>query len=96
MILSKDIAKEWGVSTLSPEKQREFINRVSRVLYQAILVRSLEELTLDEEKELDSLLDSDSTTPEKVVRFLRDKIVHFDDLLKDERRKLKEDFVFNL
>lgn len=63
-ILSKDIIKEWGLENLSPDKQEETVERIGRILYQAILVRSLDILSEQEQEEFDQLLDKDETTPQ--------------------------------
>jgi len=51
-ILSKDIVREWGLHSLSEEKQMEMVDRIGRLLYQALLVRSLDILAESEQVEL--------------------------------------------
>ena len=92
-ILSKDIIKEWGLFSLPEEKRKEAVERIGRIMYQAILVKSLDILSADEQTELDSLLDHDSTTPEDVLKFLQSKIPTFDQLVLEERKSLKEDLL---
>jgi pheromone shutdown protein TraB len=92
-ILSKDIIKEWGLSSLSHEKQLEMVERIGKILYQAVLVKSLDILSEDEQSEFDSLLDEDTTTPEEVIVFLHSKIPTFNQLLDEERKALKEDLL---
>ena len=91
MILSKDIIKEWGLENLSDMQRMEMTDRIGRIMYQAILVRSLDILSDKEEQELDALLDTDSTTPPRVLAFLKSKIPTFGLLVKEQRQKLKED-----
>ena len=93
MILSKEIIKEWNLSNLPEPKRKEAVERIGRIMYQAILVRSLDILSADEQIELDSLLDNDSTTPEDTLKFLQSKIPTFDKLVTEERRNLKEDLL---
>ncbi len=85
----KDVAKEWDLSSLSQNKQAEMAERLGRMLYQALLVRSLDILSESEQDELDSILDNDDATPEKVIAFLRSKIPTFNTLLKEEKDNLK-------
>ncbi|MEQ1499854.1 MAG: hypothetical protein ABL917_00585 [Parcubacteria group bacterium] len=89
-ILSKDIVKEWGLSALSQSKQVEVLDSISRTIYQAVLVRSLDLLNEDEEKELDDLLDVDATTPDEVMAFLKKRIKKFTKILEDERQNVKD------
>jgi hypothetical protein len=93
MILSKDIIKEWGLSEMPESKKAEMVDRIGRILYQAILVRSLEILSNDEEEELDSLLNKDNTSPQDVLLFLKSKIPTFEKLVLEERKNLKDDLV---
>src|SRR5436189_3780640 len=92
-ILSKEIIKEWGLSSLPEAKQKETVNRIGRILYQAVLVRSLDILSSDEQSEMDALLEVDSTTPQDVLLFLKSKIPTFEVLLVEERKNLKEDLL---
>lgn len=91
--LSKDIIAEWGLTAMSEQDQVNYVERIGRLIYQAILVRSLDILSEVEQQEFDLLLDEDTTTPEDVLKFLQKKIPTFQALLKEEIEKLKEDVV---
>ena len=92
-ILSKDIINEWGLQSLPEIKQIEMVDRIGRLLYQALLVRSLDILSDTEQTEFDLLLDEDTTTPQDVLLFLKSKIPTFDMMVMEERDKLKEDLL---
>jgi len=91
--LSKDIISEWGLGELPQEEQIDMVDRIGRLIYQALLVRSLDILSEVEQEEFDLLLDEDTTTPEEVVLFLERKIPTFKILLKEEVSKLKADIL---
>ncbi len=91
--LSKDIVSEWGLGDLPQEEQIDMVDRIGRLIYQAILVRSLDILSDVEQDEFDLLLNEDATTPEDVVLFLERKIPTFTLLLKEEVAKLKADIL---
>lgn len=91
--LSKDIVSEWGLGELPQEEQIDMVDRIGRLIYQALLVRSLDILSEVEQEEFDLLLDEDITTPEEVVLFLERKIPTFKLLLKEEVSKLKSDIL---
>ena len=93
MILSKEIIKEWHLDTLPETKREEAVNKIGRILYQAILVRTLEILSEDDQNELDTLMDKDTTTPKDVLLFLKKKIPTFEALVKEERENLKRDIL---
>ncbi|MFZ2521935.1 MAG: hypothetical protein WAX44_02320 [Minisyncoccia bacterium] len=89
MNLSKDIINEWDLGTLSKERKTDVVSRISRVLFQALMVRSLDILSDSEQSELDDLMSQDSTTSEDVLIFLKSKIPTFSVLVKEERESLK-------
>jgi len=91
--LSKDIVKEWGLEALPTEKQLNVVERLGRMLYQALLVRSLDILSEKEQTEFDLLLDEDTTTPEDVLGFLKSKIPTFDNMVQDEKQNLKREIL---
>jgi hypothetical protein len=90
MILSKEITKEWELSKLPESKREEMVNRIGRILYQAVLVRTLDILSEDEQNELDEIMNKNSTTPKDIFIFLKKKIPTFDELVREERDSLRE------
>jgi len=92
-ILSKDVIVEWGLQSLPPEKQADIVERLGRMIYQAILVKALDILSEKEQVEFDLLLDEDKTTVEDVLGFLQSKIPTFEKLVLEERSRLKEDIL---
>lgn len=92
-ILSKEIINEWGLSALSPEKQLDIVERLGKMIYQAVLVRCLDILSEKDQTELDLLLDDDKTTPQDVMLFLNSKIPTFEKLVLEERKNLREDLL---
>lgn len=92
-ILSKDVIKEWGLGSLPADKQADMVERIGRILYQAVLVRSLDILSESEQEEFDAILDQDTTTPDDVLAFLQKKIPTFEKMVLEERKSLKEDIL---
>jgi hypothetical protein len=93
--LSKDLIKEWGLESLPADKQAEMVDRLGKMVYQAILVRALDILSEKEQTEFDLLLDEDTTTPENVLAFLKSKIPTFDQLVLDEKNNLKQELLIS-
>lgn len=89
MNLSNEIINEWNLGDLPKEKMTDALSRISHVLLQALMVRSLDILSEDEQSELDDLMDEDSTTTEDILLFLKSKIPTFYSLIKEERQNLK-------
>ena len=78
-VFPKSEAKEWGLE--------------SKMIYQAVLVRALDVLSEEEEVEFDLLLDEDTTTPQKVLTFLRSKIPEFEQIVLEERQNIKQNLL---
>lgn len=91
--LSKEIIKEWGLESLPQEKQLEMVERIGRIIYQAVLVRTLDILSEKDQDEFDALLDQDTTTPDEVLAFLQKKIPTFEQIMLEERKSIKEDLL---
>lgn len=92
-ILSKDIIEDWGLGSLPPDKQADVVDRMGKMIYQAVLVRALDILSEKEQEEFDVILDKDSSTPQEVLAFLKSKIPTFDQLVIEERNSLKQDLM---
>ena len=90
-ILPTDIIKEWGLQSLPEDKQLDMVERIGKIIYQALLVRSLDILSEKEQEDFDVLLDKDATTPDDVLGFLQKKIPNFEKIVLEERRNLKND-----
>ena len=95
-LLTKDIIAEWELSSLPIEKQEEMVEHIGRILYQALLVRSLDILSETEQDELDALMDTDDATPQSVLTFLQSKIPTFQQLLREEKMNLKRDLLMTV
>jgi hypothetical protein len=95
-ILSSDIVKEWGLGSLPESKQVEMVERIGKIIYQALLVRSLDILSEKEQMEFDLLLDEDTTTPDDVLAFLQKKIPTFESIVLEERKNLKNDLLIQV
>ena len=92
-ILPSDTIKEWRLESLSAEEQASTIERIGRLIYQALLIRALDILSETEQSQFDELLDKDTTTPEEVLDFLAKKIPTFEALRIEEINKLKSDLL---
>jgi|GEM_PF-3557767 len=92
MTVSTQTINDWGLSSLTEAQGIEAVDTIGRLIYQAVLVRSLSILSEKEEKELDDLLDKDETTPKEVLAYLQSKIRNFGEIVKEERDNLKKEF----
>ena len=88
--LSTQALSQWDLTDASAQERLEFVEEIGHEIYQAILVRSLDILSVDEESALDALLDKNETTPQDVLMFLQSKIPTFSLLVREEIAKVKE------
>ena len=93
MNLTTEIINEWKLGSLPQEKKTEVINRIGLLLLQALMVRSLDILSQEEQAELDDLMNENTTTTEDILRFLKAKIPTFNTLVKEERESLKREIL---
>lgn len=91
--LPNDIVKEWGLENLTPDEQVEAIDKINKLLFQAILSRSLDILSDEEQDELDRILDDDGMTPEKILHYLAEKIPTYEAIRLEEIDSLKKDIL---
>ncbi len=91
--INPEIIRDWKLEHLSAEEQLDVLDRVGRLLYQAVLVRSLDILSEKEQGELDTLLDEEETTSADVYAFLNTKIEKFGDLVFEEREELRKTLI---
>lgn len=92
-ILPSDIVKEWGLGSLPYEKQLEMVERIGSIIYQALLVRSLDILS---EKNRRSLMDCRSRLyySRWCFRFSTKKIPNFEKIVLEERKSWKRTTYF--
>ncbi len=91
--ITKEWANGWDVSKLTPEERDGLVARIEHLLYQAVLVRSLDILSTKEQEDLDILMNTDTTLPTDALLFLSKKIPTFTLLLREEADRLKADLI---
>ncbi len=87
----EESVKERGLSSLPKEKQEEMVERIGRLLYEAVLSRAMDMLDEKDETELDLLLNEETSTVEEVLGFLETKVASFGSIVSEEKAKLKTD-----
>ncbi|HEC30601.1 MAG TPA: hypothetical protein ENI66_01135 [Candidatus Yonathbacteria bacterium] len=93
-ILQKNIIKELGLENLPEDKREEVYLRISKIIYQNIIIRVVEILSEEEQDEFNKLLDEvaqEEGESDKVLEFLMAKINNFDDIVAEEIVRFKEE-----
>ncbi len=95
-ILNENIIKYLGLENLDEEKQKETLLRIGKVIYQAVMMRVVDLLDEESQKEFNNLLDevgTDESKQNKIMEFLKEKIPNFDEIAQEEIAKFKEETV---
>ena len=93
-IFNQNIINYLGLEHLDQEKQEETLLRIGKVIYQAMMLRVMDILSEDEQKEFEQVLDAvgaDESKQGDIMTFLNSKIPNLDEIAKEEISKFKED-----
>lgn len=88
-ILKQNIIENIGLDLLSQDQQEEALLNIGEIIFQAVLVKSMEFLNDQDKDEFEKLFDSDQNNEDVVINFLREKIPEFDRIISEEVEKFK-------
>jgi hypothetical protein len=86
-----DIIKELGLESLPIEKQEEMLERMSKVVNERIILRTLDQLSEEDAKLINANLVSGDT--EEAMRLMDEKIPNFDKVISEEIVKFQEEML---
>lgn len=86
-----DLIKELGLENAPQEKQMEIVANYTDALQTRIFARLLDELTTEEQKEFDQLLQTNDE--EKIGKYLTEKIPNMDFIATDEFNHMKREII---
>lgn len=86
--MKKTILDLFELDKLPPDKAAEMVDRLGKLVFQAVLVRVLPMLSKPEMAEYEKILDS-KEGGEAVLNFLGEKVPNFKNIVKEEVNKLK-------
>jgi len=93
-IFKENIIKELGLESLPEEKKMEILLNVGRIIQQNIILRILDELKDEKDKdEFDELLGKKGDDEQAVTEFLQSKIPNLDEIVNEEIVKFKQESV---
>jgi len=93
-IFNQNIISYLGLEHLDQDKQEETLLRIGKVIYQAMMLRVMDILSEDEQKEFGQILDAVGTNENKqgeIMDFLKVKIPNLDEVAKEEITKFKKE-----
>jgi hypothetical protein len=92
-ILKQNIIKDLGLEALSEEEQEEALLSVGRIIFQAVLIRVLQELDDQGKDEFDKLLSEKPNDEEAILKFLTEKVPNLNSIVREEVSKFKQETV---
>jgi len=93
-LFNKNIISHLGLEHLEPQEQEETLLRVGKIIYQAVMLRVVDILSEEDQKEFEKILDTEGSGEgkgEKILNFLKAKIPNLDEIAKEEIVKFKEE-----
>jgi hypothetical protein len=86
--IADNLIQALDISALSPEEQQEIISDLGMIIYQNVLMRTIEQMNDKDQAEFEKLLNNNSE-PYAVFAFLKSKASNFEDIINEEASKLK-------
>ena len=82
-----EILPELGLDLLAPEQQEELLQDIGSMIFQAVVLRSLTQLSDADKENFDTILSQEPPNEEAVLAFLQTKIQDFNGLADEELDK---------
>lgn len=82
--MKKNIIKSLGLDALAEEEQEKALEGISRIIFQNIIVNSLDALNETDQDAFEKLLSSPGVTGDAISEFLSQRIPDFDKLVEKE------------
>ena len=87
--IQQDIIKEFGLESLSEEKQIELLTTITESVLKRITIAVLEKLLEEDKIEFNKV--RDESDPKKITEFLRTKIENYDEMTENIVKEFKEE-----
>lgn len=89
--VSQNIIQALGIDKLPEEEQNEVLMGISRVVYQNIMLRVIDEIKEEDKDEFDTFLEKNPDDQEAIYEFLKSKIPNLDAIAAEEVEKFQKD-----
>jgi hypothetical protein len=86
----KALVAELGLADLPQEKQEQLLVRMTEVVLARIFVETMDKLSEHDQETYNSLIEREAT-PEELQKFLTEKIVNYDEMVKKIVDEFKEE-----
>lgn len=92
-ILKQNIIKELGLDKLSEKEQEEVLLNIGRIIFQSVLIRTMEELSDKDKNEFEKILSEKQNDEGAILGFLQSKLPNLNDIVNEEVAKFKQESV---
>lgn len=92
-ILQKNIINDLGLDKLPAKEQEEALLSIGRIIFQSVLIRTMEELDEAGKDEFEKILSEKPNDEEAILSFLQKKIPNLNEIVNEEVAKFKQDSV---
>lgn len=86
--IKQTIVDLFGLDKMAPEKAAEMVDRLGKLVFQSVLVRSLPLLSEEDFKGYEQIIDS-KEGGEVLFKFLSEKVPDFETIVKEESESLR-------
>ena len=83
------ISDDFGLGKLKPEDQEKMIERIGNMLFEAVVERSIDEMTEETLENFENFMGSVGKDYDKVIAFLSQHVPGFQTIVSDEMARLK-------
>ncbi len=88
--LKEKIFDDLKLEGLSEKEKEDILQRMGRIIFEMALIRILDEMEESTAKEFEEFLEKNQE-PEKVLKFLKEKVPNLEEILEEEARKFKSE-----
>lgn len=89
-ILKQNIINTLGIDVLPQAEQEEALETMGRIIFQAVLIRVVEELKDEDKDEFEKVLENAQGNEDALFNFLKAKLPDLDSIVEEEVAKFKQ------
>ena len=89
--VNQGLIQALGINNLPEEEQAKFLAEISRVVYQNITIRVINELKNEDKDEFDAFLEKNPYNQEAAYNFLKTKLPNLDEIAAEEVEKFQKE-----
>jgi len=85
----KKIAKDFGLENMDSRQREEMIEKIGNMLFESVVERAVDVMDENTMVDFENIVTTAGSDYQKVIDFLKSKVVGFDKIVVDEMSRLK-------